>query len=151
MLALDEAWHRVASTEFSPARVWTLEGAAIDQLMVFGVKDGESLSPARAPDLRFHAGMQPAQLAGLFGALLARDGSAFALHDLQRQPFAGVAGLRFEFALTRRADNARLAGLGYASVSAGELHAMLYVAPRLGFFPRHRPRVEALAAGARLR
>src|SRR5690349_9153958 len=42
-LPLDEDWHRVSSPAFAPARVWTLEGAAIDQLMLYSLKEGESL------------------------------------------------------------------------------------------------------------
>jgi hypothetical protein len=42
-------------------------------------------------------------------------------------------------------------GLGYGTVSKGELFAMLYTAPRLTFFARHRERVEQMARSATLK
>ena len=46
--------------------------------------------------------------------------------------------LRFEYALTRKVDNVELLGLGYGTVSKAELFAIVYMAPRLTFFARHR-------------
>jgi len=43
-----------------------------------------------------------------------------------------------------------LSGEGWAAVSKGELFAMLYMAPRLGFFARHAPEVEKIAASAKI-
>ena len=40
-------------------------------------------------------------------------------------------------------------GVGYGTVSKGELFALLYAAPRLGFFPRHKDKVEQIARSAR--
>ena len=48
-----------------------------------------------------------------------------------------MKGFRFEFALTRKGDNVQMAGFGYGAVSRGELFSILYMAPRLGFYPRH--------------
>ena len=65
--------------------------------------------------------------------------------------FAGQKGFRFEYALTRKVDNVQLLGLGYGTVSKGELFAIVYTAPRLTFFARHRDRVEQIAKSARLK
>jgi hypothetical protein len=41
--------------------------------------------------------------------------------------------------------------LCYGAISKGELFAVLYLAPRLGFFPRHQLRVERIARSARIK
>jgi hypothetical protein len=48
-------------------------------------------------------------------------------------------------------DNVQLSGIGYGSVSKGELFAIVYLAPRLTFFSRHQGRVEQIARDARLK
>lgn len=42
----------------------------------------------------------------------------------------------------------RLLGVGFGAVDKGELFSLLYNAPALTFFPRHRARVEAIAKTA---
>ena len=65
--------------------------------------------------------------------------------------FAGQKGFRFDYMLTRKVDNVQLAGLGYGAVAEGELFAIVYMAPQLAFFPRHKERVEQMAAAVRLK
>jgi hypothetical protein len=47
-------------------------------------------------------------------------------------------------------DNVQLSGVCYATVSRGELFALIYMAPRLAFFARHAPTVDRIAQSARL-
>lgn len=157
---LDGAWNQVNLPGDGTAKVWTMEGLPIDRLLVYsGVKDGDEIAanppggnagPARK-SLRFRKGMQSDELVSLFETMLTRDGSIFKLERLAPSSFGGSRGFRFEYSLIRKSDSARLSGLGYGTVDRGELFAMLYVAPRLTFFPRHRQRVERMASSARLK
>jgi hypothetical protein len=63
----------------------------------------------------------------------------------------GGPGMRFEFSVVRKVDDVRLSGFVYARIQNNELFAMLYQAPRLGFYPRLQPQVEKMAQTARLR
>ena len=132
------------------------EGLPIDQLLLYsGLKDGESVhapdSNDQAKRLDFRAAMQPDEIVALFEGMLTRDGSRFRLVRLEPMRFAGRNGFRFEYALTRKLDNVQLLGIKYGAVSKGELFAIVYMAPRLAFFERHRQRVERIAQSARLK
>ena len=81
--------------------------------------------------------MQPDEIVALFEGMLTRDGSRFTLMKLEPSTFGTGSGFRFEFELVRRVSNLTLRGVGYGAVSKGELFSLLYVAPRLNFYPRH--------------
>jgi hypothetical protein len=147
---LDGAWNHISSPNMGPAQVWTMEGLPVDQLLIYsGLKDGEVIHAERSDGQRksfsFRSSMQPDEIVSMFEGMLTRDGSAFKLVKLEPASFGGGKGLRFEYVLVRKVDNVQLSGLGYATVSNGELFALLYTAPRLGFFPRHQARVEQIA------
>ena len=144
--------------------LWTMEGLPIDQLLVYsGIKDGEDLiantvggggggaAPATPPMTRFRASMRPDEIVGAFEGMFTRDGSAFVLAKLEPWAFAGGKGFRFEYTFTRKVDGAQLRGLGYGVVDRDTLFAMVYMAPRLTFFPRHQARVEQMASSAKLK
>lgn len=153
-VSLDGAWNHVSAPGMGPAQVWTMEGLPIDQLLVYsGIKDGEAIHASGGgprKDFAFRAGMQPDQLVAMFEGMLTRDGSSFRLVKLEPSAFGGQKGLRFEYALVRRVDGVQLSGVGFAAVSKGELFALLYQAPRMTFFPRHRDKVEGIARSARV-
>jgi hypothetical protein len=156
-VTLEGPWNRVEAPGLGPAQVWTMEGLPVDQLLVYsGIKNDELVHAAgggrdgKAKDFAFRSGMQPHEIAAMFEGMLTRDGSQFKLLRLEPASFGAERGLRFEYSLVRRADNVQLAGVGYAVVSKGELFALLYHAPRLAFFPRHKPRVEQIARSVRL-
>jgi hypothetical protein len=83
--------------------------------------------------------------------LIRLEGSEFKLLKLEPSAFGGEKGFRFEYALTRKADGVTLSGFGYGTVSKGELFALVYQAPRLTFFSRHKDRVEQIARSARVK
>jgi hypothetical protein len=153
MLTLEGPWNRV--TVQGPAQVWTMEGLPVDQLLVYSGVKNEELVHARGggsnKDFAFRSKMQPDEIVAMFEGMLTRDGSQFTLGRLEPVTFGGEKGFRFEYSIVRRVDNAQLSGVGYGVVSKGELFALLYQAPRLTFFPRHRPRVEGIARSARVR
>ncbi len=157
-LQLKGAWNHVNAPGIGPAQVWTMEGLPVDQLLIYsGIKDGEAVHADRSAGdgerkvFKFRATMQPDEIATMFEGMLTRDGSRFQLLKLQPTAFAGNKGFRFDYALTRKADNVQLSGMAYGAVSNGELFAMLYMAPRLAFFSRHAADVEEIAKSASVR
>ena len=154
VVTLEGAWNHVDAPGLGPAQTWTMEGLPIDQLLVYsGVKDGQVVHPeggGKRKSFAFRSGMQPEEIVAMFEGMLTRDGSTFKLVKLEPSAFAGK-GFRFEYQVTRKADNVQLSGVGFGAVSKGELFAMLYVAPRMTFFPRHQARIEQMARSARLK
>jgi len=155
-IKVDGPWNQLDATVLAPAQAWTMEGLPIDQLLIYsGVKDGEAIHPvargSSAKSFNFRSNMQPDEIVTMFEGALTRDGSTFKLAKLEPSAFGGAKGLRFEYAVIRKIDNVQLSGVGFATVSDGELFAMLYSAPRLGFFARHQQRVEEIAKTAKVR
>jgi hypothetical protein len=156
VLSLTSAWNHVSAPNAGPAQTWTIEGLPVDQLLLYsGLKDGEAIHGTNHGDtakktFTFRSGMQPDEIAGLFEGMLTRDGSRYQLVKLEPSEFGGRKGFRFQYALTRKIDNVQLSGIGYGAVSQGELFALVYMAPRLGFYERHAPTVERVAQSARV-
>ena len=156
-LTLDGAWNHFQSAQIAPARVWTMEGLPVDELRVFaGVKPGEAID-AGAPEvagtkkIEFRSGMHADEIVAMFEGLYTKGGSTFKLDKLEPWSFGGEKGFRFEFTFTRKVDGVVNLGVGYGTVSKDELFALLYFAPRLGFFPRNKDKVEDIARSARLK
>ena len=154
-LHLEGAWNHVALPGQGPAQTWTMEGLPVDVLLIYsGLKDGEAMhreTSSGQKTFSFRASMQPDEIVGLFEGMLSRDGSQFQLTKLEPATFGGEKGFRFEYALTRKVDGVVLSGIGYSTVSKGELFALVYQAPRLTFFSRHKDRVEQIARSARVK
>ena len=157
VVAIEGPWNQVNAPGLGPAQTWTMEGLPVDRLLLYaGVKDGESIhstsrSAADARRFGFRAYMQPHEIVALFEGMLTRDGSRFMLRRLEPFDFAGEKGFRFDYDLTRKVDNVQLRGLGYGAVSKGELFAIVYMAPQLAFFDRHKDRVAHMAGAVRLK
>jgi hypothetical protein len=155
VVKLDSAWNHVSAPNMGPAQTWTMEGLPVDQLLIYsGIKDGETVhaqaSGSQRKSFSFRSNMQPDEIVAMFEGMLTRDGSTFKLTKLEPTSFGGGKGLHFEYAVVRKVDGVQLSGIGYATVSGGELFAMLYMAPRLGFFSRHEARVEQIAGSAKV-
>ncbi|MEY4652662.1 MAG: hypothetical protein RI884_1243 [Pseudomonadota bacterium] len=156
-----QAWNRLAPSGLEqPYEAWIQEGLALDHLRLWaGIRSGQPLmvtappahggKPLRVPV--FRAGMAPDQLANLFEVLYAAEGSAVRLTRLEPVVFAGGPGLRFELLVVRSHDEVHLSVAGWVAVRDDQLHALSYAAPRLGFFRRGLPGVEAIAASVRVR
>ena len=154
---LEGAWNHLQNVPgLGPAHTWTMEGLPVDQLRIYvGVKDGETVhqpdSSGNRKNFAFRSSMQTEDIVAMFEGMMTRDGSVFKLVKLEPMAFAGQKGFRFEFSLVRKLDNVQISGVGYGAVAKGELYAMLYAAPQLGFFARHQPAVEQMARSARLK
>jgi hypothetical protein len=155
VVTVDQPWNRFEGTTAQRTPTWTHEGFAIDTLQFYvGIKDGEPIvgeTPKGQKPPVFKASLPPADLVGLFQSLWTRDGSTFTLERIEPQPFVGADGFRFEYSMVRKADELRLQGVAWAAVRNGELYAIDFSAPRLGFFARFLPGVEAIARSARVR
>ena len=160
VVTLDGPWNQINAPNLGPAQTWTMEGLPVDQLLLYsGIKDGQVIHAERAVSssgpkpkvFAFRSTMQPDEIVSMFEGMLTRDGSRFQLVKLEPASFGGGKGFRFEYALTRKIDNVQLAGVGYGTVSKGELFAITYMAPKLAFFPRHVARVEQLCRSARVK
>jgi hypothetical protein len=154
-LSLPGAWNQLSLGQLGPTAVWTNDGIFVDLLSFFvGVKDGAALAPPTGKEQRpltFRASMQPHEVVGLFEGWYRREGNTFQLDRLQPTEFMGGAGWRFDYTVVRKFDDVELQGVGWATVRNGELHAMTFTAPRLGFFARYEQPVGRIAASARLR
>ena len=154
-LKVPAAWNRMAMIQ-EPYELWTQDGSSIDQLRIYaGIKDGE---PVHQPDtsgkrknFSFRSSMQPEDIVAMFEGMMTRDGSVFTLNKLEPMTFGGQKGFRFEFALIRKVDSVQLSGVGFGTVAKGELYALLYAAPQLGFFARHQRSAEQMARSAWLK
>lgn len=153
-LTLEGAWNHLQPPQAGPAQIWTMEGLPIDQLRIYaGIKDGQPVDvvSGNAKKIEFKSDMRPDDIVAMFEGMLTRDGSTFKLDKLEPWSFGGEKGFRFEFTFTRKLDGVVNLGVGYGTVSKGELFTLLYAAPRLGFFPRHKDKVEQIARSAQLK
>jgi hypothetical protein len=153
-LSIDSAWNHLPAID-RPWTLWTTDGVVIDELRFWaGLKDGEALAPTSHNEQRplsFKRTMQAHELVALFASLHARERCTFMLEALEPADFVGGKGLRFRYTLERYHDHVKLSGVGWAAVRDGELYAMTFTAPRIGFFARHQTRVEQIAKSARLK
>ena len=152
---LEGPWNHINVPGLGPGQTWTMEGLTVDRLMFYsGIRDGQVVHPElpgtqqKMKSFSFKSSMQPDEIVTMFEGMLTRDGSTFKLNKLEPATFGGLKGFRFEYAVTRKADNVHLAGFGYGAVSKGELFSVLYMAPRLGFYPRHAPDAEKIGRSA---
>ena len=150
-ITVDGNWNHLDFPGLKPAQVWTMEGIAIDELLVYpGIRDGQAMHPefsanSRNKDFTFRKTMQTEEIVSMFEGTLSRDGSTFKLKKVEPFAFGGKKGFRFEYERIRKVDGVRLSGIGFGAVDKEELFALVYQAPRLTFFPRHQARVEAIA------
>ncbi|MBZ8141070.1 hypothetical protein CLD22_14300 [Rubrivivax gelatinosus] len=151
------AWNRFdSSAESNLHPVWTHDGFALDTLRFYvGLKAGDLLAPTPSDKdgtkpLAYTAGMAPQDIVGLFESMISRDGSSFTLDKMEPASLAGQPGVRFEYTSVRKGDEVVVRGVTWFAVKNGELFALAFAAPRLGFFPRVLPEVEAIVRSARL-
>jgi hypothetical protein len=150
----NSGWNKL-SVPFGPAQQWTREGLGLDQLLIYvGTPTGTAIHPiapgSKLKPVLFNSTMQPDQLVDMFKSIYALDGSDVQLTKTDSAAWAGRKAVKFEFSKTRKFDNVKLLGVGYAFVDNGKLYSMVYAAPRLAFFPRELPGVEQLMASAKL-
>jgi hypothetical protein len=150
---LDGAWNQISNVPGEQGVVWTQEGLTIDNLRFWsGIKDGQPIAPPVKDQrpLNFKADMQPHEVVALYQGYYALGGSTFTLDKLEPADFLGTKGFRFQFTIQRKVDDVKLSGVAWAAVVNRDLYAISFTAPRAGFFPRWKDKVEQVARGARL-
>lgn len=154
---VDSGWNQFGG-QFggsNAAALWTTEGLAIDQLNFFvGVKDGALIAANPGKEQRplaFKATMQPHEVVALFEAFYTRDGSSFKLDKLEVADFLGQRGWRAQYTVVRKIDDVKLSGSAWATVRSGELFALTFTSPSIGFYPRQIAKVEKAALAARFK
>lgn len=156
---VSDAWNKLSVPGMNqPYEAWTQDGMALDQLRFWaGIKAGQALVTAppsppagqTAPRVpTFRVDMPPDQLVRLFELVYAIDGSVVTIEKVEPAPFAGDAGIRFEFAIVRKSDGVHLHGMGWIAVRKEELFAATFMAPRLSFYARNLPKAQAVVATA---
>lgn len=156
---IDGPWNHLKLPNNGPAEQWTMEGLAVDQLLLYsGIKNNElihrefqSTRDGQQKSFSYRSNMQPEEIVAAFEGMLTHDGSRFKLVKLEPATFGGVKGFRYEFQLLRKVNNLTLNGVGYGASSKGELFSVVYLAPRLAFYDRHIGTVEKIAQSARIK
>lgn len=157
VVTVDKPWNQFERGMGDNTPTWTQDGITVDALRFYvGLKDGELLAPTPSEPkgskpLAFRAKMQPGDVVTLLEGLMTRDGSTFQVDRLGPTPFLGTNGFKLEFSGVRKSDEVRLRGAAWGAVRNGELFMITYTAPRLSFFERNLPSVEAIAKSARTR
>ncbi len=153
---VDAAWNHLEGGKPQPKYdCWTSDGRPLDQLFFFvGIAPGEPLVNVKdKPDKqvpRFQKNMQPYEIMEMYETWSTQDGSTFTRGKLTPTTFAGGSGFRFEYTVIRKGDEVILKGVGYATVQKDQLYLMVFEAPRIHYFAKHLPRVEAIAASAKI-
>jgi hypothetical protein len=153
---VDASWnHLEGGSPEAKHDLWTTDGLPLDQLHFFvGISPGEPLVALKnRPDKqvpRFQKDMQAYDIVELYETLSTLDGSTFTRGKLTPMTFAGGNGFRFEYTLVRKGDEVTLKGVGYATVQKDRLYLMVFEAPRIHYFAKDLPRVEAMAASAKI-
>lgn len=156
-MTIDGHWNHLDYPGIRPAEIWTMEGVTIDEFLIYsGIRDGQVMHPetpasSQKKNIVFRSNMQIEDVVAMFEGLLTRDGSTFRLISVEPYAFAGGQGFRFEYERIRKVDNVQQRGVGFGAIDRGELFALIYQAPRLTFFPRHKERVEAIARTVSIR
>lgn len=151
-LQLSGPWNHLDLGFNSPAKIWTMEGIAVDELIIYpGLRDGATVfedARDKKRNLLFSSRMPTEEIVSMFESMLTRNDSSFKLLKVEPYPFGGKKGFRFDYELIRKIDGVQLRGSGFGAVDKGQLFAMIYHAPRLTFYPRHRERIEEIAGSA---
>ncbi len=135
---------------------WTVNGAPLDLVRFFtGLAPGQPMIQVKGQAAQkrmptFQAKMQPEEIVEMYEALVTSDGNTFKRDKLAPCAFAGGDGFRFEFTLVRKSDEVTLKGAGWGVVRNDKLYLMVFQAARIHYYPDLLPKVEAMAASARI-
>jgi len=153
----DGNWSRLQGGAPTPKYdLWTSDGITLDQLRFYvGIQDGESLvvlkdRPADKPIPRFRENMEAQEVVELYESFATQDGSVFKLEKLAPTRFLEADGFRFDFSRVRKSDDVRTLGVAWVARQRKEWYLMVFEAPRIHYFPKNLPRVEAMAQSAKV-
>jgi len=143
-------WNREARGH---TETWTIDGPLLQQIrFLSGLEDGDRMFPGgllansrrekRKP--AFREDMTPPEIVEFFQASLARvvAGNIEATR-LRPERFGNLAGFRFDFEYALE-DGLDRAGFAVATVSNEKLYMIVYAAPRMYYYARHKDNAEQL-------
>jgi hypothetical protein len=150
VVRLDSAWNRFDGGSSEKIELWTTDGLPIDVLrFIVGVQDGEELAKIEGRKdkqlPRFRKTMQPHEIVETVEAYLTANGSTLTRDKLAPAQFGGGEGFRFEYTLLAAGSEVQMKGVGWGVVVGERLYLMLFQAPRIYYFGKNLPRVEAVA------
>lgn len=154
-LTVDADWNHIKLPNDNLVEtVWTRDGLPLDNLRMWtAIADGAPIATERPgqPALVFRSSMSVEELVTLFEAYISRGRQRFTLDKAEPTNFLGGQGTKIRFTAISQNDNVRRSGMGFMAVRNGQLHAIVFIAPALTFFPRHAAEVERMAASATLK
>lgn len=149
-------WNQFERGVGDNVKTWTRDGLYIDALRFFpGIGDGKEVAEFNVQQegqakLIFKSIMSERAIIGLFEQYFSRDGSVFTTTSIAPAKFIQTDGIRFEFELIRKADGVRLTGTGWFAKTDSKLYAVVFTAPKLGFYQNQIPDVVNMAGTARV-
>lgn len=153
------AWNRQSPSEFAmssaaPIELWTQDGGALQQMLVFGgVPDGQALFKKYSDKTEFpvfRAAMTASEIVELVDATIGKMSGTTLVqtHDLRPAKLGGFDGFQFAFSFTGK-DEIDRSGIGVGAVKDGRLYLLLYAGTRLHHFGKYRPEVERIFQSVR--
>lgn len=130
--------------------VWTADGHSLNEVIfISGISDGEALFKSRSKELpmpSFNASMLPNELQDLvltsFKNLMGGK-LEFTAQNMRPQDFSENMGFRFNISYFTE-DGLEKAGDIFMTVKDGQLYAIVYMAAKMHYYPKHHLSVEQM-------
>ena len=150
-------WNRVSNKPGKSAEVWTLDGAALNDVTFYaGIPDNTAIvrdtEKATRPLPRFSATMLAPDIAQLFEATyrVALGTPLMTIEAAEPASFAGASGFRFTFTYAMQGEEVRRKGEVNGAIIGGRLYMISFEAPAIHYFKRDLAAYRALVASARV-
>lgn len=147
-------WNQFERGVTDDVKTWTRDGLYIDALRFFtGIEDGTELAKFNLQEegqakLIYKSDFGERAIVALFDQYYSRDGSVFTTTSIAPALFVGEQGIRFDFELIRKADGVRLTGSGWFAKKETKLYALVFTAPKLGFYEQRISDVVSMSDSA---
>lgn len=147
----DTAWNRWTVRPIKKSELWTLDGAALNELyFVSGLIPGETLyRDAKKKDHPLPAMRGAMQLTDIPDFVensmrVALDTSVFKIETTEPYRFAGHEGVKFSYSYAVASSPLTRKGMAAGTVVGNQLYLITFTAPSLYYFDRDRPKAEAV-------
>ncbi len=154
---LPNAWNKFIQPSSVPYEIWTQEGIMLDQLRVWAAIQPEQalVVKPKSNDQKaekvpvFTSGLRPDQWVNLLESVYVSDGSVVKVDKVEPFTLADSKAVRFDFSITRKSDDLAFQGVGWATEKDKQFFAAVFTAPRLHFYGKLLPQVEAIIQSVR--
>ncbi len=150
-------WNRGSSRPSKRGEIWTLDGAALNELSFFArIRPGEPVYRERSkkdePLPKFSAKMLTPEIVQLVegGHRILLGTSLFQVDEVAPATFGGHAGIRFNYRFTIQDEEVRRRGEGRAAIVGGQLYLITFAAPDIHYFDAGIGDARAVMDSARL-